>query len=282
MNFEDKQIEGGKTGLKGLRILHPVYGPRNNLVAFVHALKLAQISKGELEIVDVRSEEEALEHIGVRSVLERWGVLDKGSHRSDVEEIGLKVKKIVREGNKRKEIVRRIDKHTHDMMVIGVPVHKSSSGILLRDLCEHLAEHFHQQTLFIPVEGRSIVDEQTGLLSLETVLIPIADQNFYDIAINALRMLLGYFPSATPSVVGLHAGAGFPGISKVSIEGTRWIQALRSEPLIDSIQEAAHSFKADLIIMATRGRSTLLHKFTGSFTEQVVRVSPCPVLSVSV
>ncbi|KMQ49894.1 hypothetical protein CHISP_3181 [Chitinispirillum alkaliphilum] len=88
----------------GLKVIHPVYDSQNSVQPFVHALKLALGSRGELEIIDVRSEAEVLEHIGVRATLERWGVLPAGSHRSNVENIGLKIKKIVREGNKKKRL----------------------------------------------------------------------------------------------------------------------------------------------------------------------------------
>lgn len=47
-----------------------------------------------------------------------------------------------------------------------------------------------------------------------------------------------------------------------------------------AVVDAAAETNADLIIMATHGRSGLPHLFMGSVTEEVVRAAPCPVLTV--
>jgi len=46
------------------------------------------------------------------------------------------------------------------------------------------------------------------------------------------------------------------------------------------IVEKADEEKADIIVMCTHGRTGLLHMLIGSVTEKVVRLAPCPVLSV--
>jgi len=46
------------------------------------------------------------------------------------------------------------------------------------------------------------------------------------------------------------------------------------------IMTTAADRKADLIVMATHGRSGLSHFFMGSVTERVVRGAPCPVMTV--
>ena len=48
----------------------------------------------------------------------------------------------------------------------------------------------------------------------------------------------------------------------------------------DEILTAAAESRADLIIMATHGRTGVAHLFLGSVAEKVVRHSPCPVLTV--
>jgi nucleotide-binding universal stress UspA family protein len=47
-----------------------------------------------------------------------------------------------------------------------------------------------------------------------------------------------------------------------------------------TIVETAEALKADLIVMATHGRSGLGHTFIGSVAERVVRTAPCPVLTI--
>jgi nucleotide-binding universal stress UspA family protein len=48
----------------------------------------------------------------------------------------------------------------------------------------------------------------------------------------------------------------------------------------DQITRAARSQRADLIVMGTHGRSGLSKFFIGSVAERVVRLAPCPVLTV--
>jgi nucleotide-binding universal stress UspA family protein len=57
---------------------------------------------------------------------------------------------------------------------------------------------------------------------------------------------------------------------------------LRVGPPSDEILKAIHDVAADLVIMATHGRSGLLHALVGSVAEKIVRHSPVPVLTVRV
>ena len=51
-------------------------------------------------------------------------------------------------------------------------------------------------------------------------------------------------------------------------------------PIVDEIVSAADDLKADLIIMSPRRLRGLKRILTSSITDQVMRISPCPVLSV--
>jgi nucleotide-binding universal stress UspA family protein len=48
----------------------------------------------------------------------------------------------------------------------------------------------------------------------------------------------------------------------------------------DAIVRLARELEADLIVMATHGRTGLEHVVLGSVAERVVRLAPCPVLTV--
>jgi universal stress protein A len=48
----------------------------------------------------------------------------------------------------------------------------------------------------------------------------------------------------------------------------------------DAIVRAAEEREADLIVMGTHGRTGLQHVLLGSVAEKVVRLAPCPVLTV--
>ncbi len=48
----------------------------------------------------------------------------------------------------------------------------------------------------------------------------------------------------------------------------------------DQIVKTAENVHADLIVMATHGRTGMRHVLLGSVAERVVRLAPCPVLTV--
>lgn len=53
-----------------------------------------------------------------------------------------------------------------------------------------------------------------------------------------------------------------------------------SEPASLAVVSQAESLPADLIVMGTRGLTGLKHVVLGSVAERVVRMAPCPVLTV--
>jgi universal stress protein A len=48
----------------------------------------------------------------------------------------------------------------------------------------------------------------------------------------------------------------------------------------DQIVGAAVDYGSDLVVMGTHGRTGLEHLLLGSVAEQVIRLAPCPVLTV--
>lgn len=58
------------------------------------------------------------------------------------------------------------------------------------------------------------------------------------------------------------------------------VQVLQSRDPVESILEAAHSWKADLIAMATHGHGGLARLVTGSVTQGIVQKADLPVLAL--
>lgn len=58
------------------------------------------------------------------------------------------------------------------------------------------------------------------------------------------------------------------------------VQDVRLGEAGEEILAAATDTKADLVVIGTHGRSGLKHLFLGSVAEEVMRHSPCPVLTV--
>jgi nucleotide-binding universal stress UspA family protein len=62
-------------------------------------------------------------------------------------------------------------------------------------------------------------------------------------------------------------------------QGT-WEAEVATGPPAEAIVRVAHVRGADLIVMGTHGRTGLPHVLLGSVAEKVVRLAPCPVLTV--
>lgn len=83
-----------------------------------------------------------------------------------------------------------------------------------------------------------------------------------------------------------------PGLQeRIQEELTRWIEADVPEAVVSDIRieegpvdltilEQARQDQADLIVMATHGRSGVARWLLGSVTERVLRQAPCPVLTL--
>jgi nucleotide-binding universal stress UspA family protein len=264
--------------------MHAVHGGADPFVPFAHALSLAYQAKGTLEIVDITERGREHAELGVRDTLQEWGVLPEGAERADVAKVGLRVKKILKKGNRKKEIGKRLRRNAHDLLVLGTGYPR---GVLLfgRGLVEYLAHSCRQTTLYIPHESKPFVDLKSGRLALSKVLVPVARDPSVRPALELLEKVLALHTNGETKVTGLHAGRHFPHVPASAIERIAWHEIVESrshEHPACAIVEAAHEQDADLIVMSTNGRDTFTQKIVGSFTEQVLRRAPCPVLAVAV
>lgn len=63
-------------------------------------------------------------------------------------------------------------------------------------------------------------------------------------------------------------------------ERLRYEVLVRTGEPVQNILDTAIDIEADLIVMATHGRSGFSHFFIGSVTERVIREASCPVLTI--
>jgi nucleotide-binding universal stress UspA family protein len=61
-----------------------------------------------------------------------------------------------------------------------------------------------------------------------------------------------------------------------------WTPEVATGPAYLAVTEVAGRYEADLIVVATHGRTGVLHLLLGSVAERVVRTATCPVLTVRV
>jgi nucleotide-binding universal stress UspA family protein len=60
----------------------------------------------------------------------------------------------------------------------------------------------------------------------------------------------------------------------------RWDVEVAMGPPADTIVRVAQERGVDLVVMSTHGRTGLQHVLLGSVAEKVVRLAPCPVLTI--
>ena len=276
------QINNGHAWEEPLNIIHPIHDQSELFLPFIHALSLVYASKGELEIVDVRRKSKKLENVSIRKVYEQWGLLPPGSKREDVGKLDLRIKKIIKEGAPKKEIGKRLRRRYHDICVIGIKKQNVIGGFFGQDIAEYLAQYFRQTTLYIPSETKSFVDEKTGKVTLNNIIIPVVEDPSPEPSFQMLQRIVKMFPDQSPQVHGVHVGEIFPYISAASLEGIAWKEVLMEKGVPQSVISVTNKENADLIIMSTNGRDTFSQRIVGSITEQVLRDAPCPVLAVAV
>lgn len=69
-------------------------------------------------------------------------------------------------------------------------------------------------------------------------------------------------------------------VAKAKAAGVRARALLLEGTAADRIVRAARSYRADIIVIGTHGRTGLARVFLGSVAERVVGTAPCPVLTV--
>ena len=81
--------------------------------------------------------------------------------------------------------------------------------------------------------------------------------------------------------IGNHARAHVETVAKeVEARGVNAVGVAVEQSAAEAIIEEAKSRPADLIVMGTRGLTGLKHIALGSIADRVVRIAPCPVLTV--
>jgi nucleotide-binding universal stress UspA family protein len=222
----------------------------------------------------------------IMEMLQRWGLVEAGAPRSAVyDDFSVRIKKKVVRGKPLPAILDYMEKSYSDLIVLATRGAGGTARWLKASVSEPLAHRTECSTLFVPADGRPMVDPDSGQLRVRKILVPIARvPDGQNAVILAARTAI-----AAHQVHGdevhlrlMHVGAEMPKLDLPEHEGIRWSQSLKSGDVIASILESTHDLAADLVVMASDGRNGILDAFRGSHSEQIVREVPCPLLVVPV
>ena len=268
-------------------ILHPTDFTEGSRVAFHHALRAALLAKSKLTLFHVSPEEDAewTDFPGVRETLERWRLLPAGSPRSAVPQLGIEVRKIIaQQANPVKAVLRYLDDHSADLIVLASHQHEGRAHWLRNSVAEPVARRAAQMTLFIPGGSAGFVSADDGSVSLERIVIPVAAKPRAQPAIEAAARLVSRLNCPRGTFTLLHVGDAdkMPAVRCPDVPGWTWEKTTRTGDVIQGILDTAQKSSANLIVMTTDGRDGFLDALRGSHSERVLRQATAPVLAVPV
>jgi nucleotide-binding universal stress UspA family protein len=268
-------------------VLHPTDFSEASERAFAHALAIALFRRAKLTLLHVAetsSEEEWQRFPSVRGTLERWGVLEPGSERADVfRKLALKVKKVQIEDDDPADAVQAyLEEHPNDLLVLamehrgGLPAWLTGSG------ATKVARVAGVRTLFVPQGCHGFVSPTDGRLSLSRILVPVDHKPEPAPALELAARAANDLGTPPVAIRALHVGERMPELKLEPGNGFEVTSELRAGDPVAAILDAAGSWPADLVVMATDGRDGPLDIFRGSHTERVVRGIPCPLAAIPV
>ncbi|MGH7310629.1 MAG: universal stress protein [Candidatus Rokuibacteriota bacterium] len=266
-------------------ILHPSDFSEASEVAFAHALKAALIARSRLTLFHVSADGDAewTDFPGVRQTLERWGLLPPNSPRSAVPSLGIDVDKIIaRERNPVSAVLRYLDTHPVDLIVLATHQHEAHTPWFRTSVAEPVARRSGQATLFVPAGMRGFVSVQDGSVSLQSILVPVARTPRAQPAVTAAARLVSRLARPAGTVTLLHVGAtgDMPAVNTPDVPGWQWNRITTSGDVVEAILDTAQSRRADLVVMTTSGRDSFLDALRGSHSERILRRAPCPLLVI--
>ena len=273
-----------------IRIVHASDFSRSSRVAFAHALKIALLSKAELELVHVErhkigSEKDVhwTEFPGVRATLARWGILPAEARPEEVAKAGLRVKKVLNAHNDPLEaMVCYCEDHPPDLLVLATHQREGLSRWLHKAVAEPLARRSRAMTLFVPNHGNGFISPANGAVTLRRVLIPVDYEPSSQAALEEAYFLAVGLGCPKVEFRLLHVGTerGMPTLYLPHQPNWKWQERLLPGEPVERILKEETEWLPDLLVMATQGHMDFLDALRGSTTERVLRGAHCPVLAV--
>ena len=249
-------------------------------VAYSHALALALVHRCRLDLLHVQangktSEQSSFPHI--RDTLLDWGLLPPHATIESIAEMtGITVRKIdIIDDDAVTGLAHFLVGHRPDLLVMSTHGRKGIERWVSGSVSAEIARNTRIPTLFIGPKATGFVDEQTGALKLQRVLVPVALDPPPHLALSLLTNLL---PRNLIELDCLHVGDDAPTLMTADLS-TIAVRRMDGD-VVETILLEATRKKANLIAMVTAGHTGFLDALRGSTTEQIVKRAHCPVLAL--
>ncbi|MCK6682515.1 MAG: universal stress protein [Thermoanaerobaculia bacterium] len=268
-------------------VFHPSDFSGASEVAFCHALKIALVTRARLSMLHVSASHNVDwdDFPGVRSTLERWGLIPQGSPKSAVGKLGIDVKKALATAkNPVAACLGYLEKEPADLIVLAVSRSEGRVRWLEKSIGKPVARKSGQMTLFLPAGVPGFVSSESGSVSLDNILIPISHSPRPEPGVEAASRIIQNLNLPEGTVTLLHAGAEgeAPEVEIPRDTGWTWRKVTKKGEPADVIVQAAGASRAGLIIMTTDGPDGFLDALRGTTSERVLNQAACPVLNLPV
>lgn len=265
------------------RIVHPTDLSAAGGTAFAHALRLATLLEAEFHILHVHTPDEredpAAHQPAVRETLARWGIIAADTPRAAVAQAaGVKVVKIdIRDRSAATGIGQYIARHQADLVVLATQGREGLDRLLHGSVAEDIAAMTDVPVLFVPSGCRGFVEPATGEASLNRILVPVTAKPDPEPALLTLARLTAAIALPDDRVDFVHVGPDAPAVYFGADPHARPVRLLEGEVIAAILSAAAD---ADLLVMPTERRDSVLDLLRGTTTERIIRHAPCPVLAI--
>ena len=268
------------------RVLHPTDFSKMSEVAFVHALKIALASRGQLSVLHVQPEGDETPSSSfphVRRTLAAWGLVRANCQPEEIAQLGVRVKKLELEGDDPTEaIASYLDHRPMGLIVLATRQRGGLAHLTHSAVAEPVMRTTGLPSLFIPPASEGFVRVADGVVTLRRVLVPVTQDPDPQAAVDAAHGLARLLAPATLEARVLHVGdeTSSPRLSLPEVPGWIWERVTSEGAVVDAVVDAARRTDADLVVLTTRGPRGFLGALRGSTASNVIRACPCPVLAV--
>lgn len=269
-------------------IFHPTDFTDDSHTALIHALKLALTAKAELSMMHIdpdvaRSDFEDFPRI--RPILEQWRLLEPGSTKEQVTQLGLSIRKTrAAARNPTQGFLHYLASHPADLLVMATHQYDGLARWQHQTVAEPIARRSHAPTLFVPTHVEGFVAKDTGRSQLRRVLVPVSAKPDPQVAIDMTTSLALALGSDNLTGVLVHVGddSALHSVRYPSRNGWLWHTQTCQGNVVDVILGMGADFDVDLIVMTTEGHDSMLDMMRGSTMERVLRGARCPLLALPV
>jgi nucleotide-binding universal stress UspA family protein len=265
------------------RIAHATDFSPQSLVAFQHALALAVAARCKLDIVHVHalgSPDDWDAFPRVRQTLADWELLESAARFEEIEaRLGMSVTKAeIGNDDPAQGLSEFLAAHRPDLLVISTHGREGLNRVLAGSVSQEVVRHVRVPTLLIGPQARPMVDPETGIVRLGSVLLPLADHPSPNFALKALSRMLEPVGLKLAAIDAITVGLELPDL--IAADGHAVPVRELSGGVVDTILGIATETPSDLIVMPTTGKHGFLDELRGSTTQRVVAAAPCPVLTL--